>query len=84
MRTKKEIDFLVILVSLFIITGVTTPDVHTTYFAVAFIFFVPLIYNRKEKFTKYFWITLLTYLFFNIVFNALDLAGKGVGNTLRF
>jgi hypothetical protein len=83
-KDNGTIDFTVWFVLLFILTGVTTNDIHTTYFTTAFIFFIPLINQKRIMFKKYFWRVLFYYIILNFIYVSFGLSGRGFSEMLRF
>lgn len=77
--TKREkIGIIEIIVLLFIFTGISTPDVHTYYFATAFIFLIPFVGDKKKIFFSTFWRIIIFYIIFNFLYVSLGFAGTGI------
>lgn len=82
-KGKQKIGMIEIIVFLFLITGIATPDIHVFYFSTAFIFLIPLISKFKTTFYKTMIKVIIFYCVFNALYIGLGLAGKGIWESIQ-
>jgi hypothetical protein len=79
LKGKYQIGMIEIIVLLFLITGIATPDIHTFYFSTAFIFLIPQISKYKATFYKTMFRVIIFYFVLNVLYIGLGFVGKGIG-----